>query len=325
MPNIFIVKTSGRSQKTDAVSLGGTLVEFRRAIVRGESLMVAEVEPDSPALEIARQMPRSYKVLKADPEALEYEEVKGMVPAQHKAKTTPVHSLPAPIRGALRNGWSREDVEGTCKHGKPGPVGGRSEVTGLCASEMAICQPPKDWETTRGTMWPWEDLRWRGPGIGWRPPAMAPRLHALVEEVVEPDTAPANGELVTEVGVVEVVRTPGEDQEYGTDDDEVKVRKRTDTSEEEEPEAAEPEEEKPEAPEVEPDEMPLDHEDNAVLLTYSESLEVVQAAANLLAFLERNAGTAPSVSKANYHLKKNTLPSVNASKLAALLRVPAIG
>jgi len=309
MPDtLFIVKISGRSRPKDAAWFGKTLIEFTRANVAGRDLMIAEVPRDSDAVEFARRVPTSYQVMDIDPTAITVEKVAALVPAGDIPPKKSDETLPAPLRSARLYGWSLEDIAGTCENGRPGPTGGRSLVSGLTAAEMALCKPPKDWDSKRGEMWPWEDLLWRGPGLDWKPPG----LPAKATKPSDPDAGIDDDpeELVTEVGAVEVAREPGEDGEFGTEDDVVKIRRpRRKTSK-----AAK-----------KADEGPLDIEDNAILVIYTTDDDILQKAARLLAEMESAAGKKPSINKANYQLRKKGLPTVKADQLAALLRVPVIG
>jgi hypothetical protein len=176
------------------VDLGGVVIDFALADIDGRRSMLGRLDDGHPKRRAVewqvKAMPRHYQII--DLAETSPTPVGDVVIHLAAATGAPVVAVVNPhTEAALNNGWSRDDLLGTGEGGDFGVGGGRSPRTGLTGAEMALCPPPAGW-VGDGSSWPWEASSFQAPGVGWLPPGLPPRAHAVtqppqVEDVVRPE------------------------------------------------------------------------------------------------------------------------------------------
>lgn len=289
-------------------NVAGVDLTFLRAWRVGVLCAVAELPDDHPkagdVLNKLAMMPRQFQLVREDERGQVVIEggrplpAAVVVDARPNVSTSvapPVASPPVPawashedpilasmLVAAHRNGWERSDLDGTCLGGDPGL--GRSNTSALTLAEMALTARPVGWAPG---VFPWEVEGWRPPALGWTPPKTGPAPAPSAPAVPAASAAPAPPPS-----------EPAPDAPAPAATSEVEV--------------------------VEPivvasvDPVPPQAPTGDVLAGWGTAEQIAQARALLLQ-LTKEAGKAPSVNKARYHLERHALPKVNAAQLAALI------
>lgn len=333
----FIVRRGSKLHPRLPVDIGGHEVVFEPAVLAGgERVHLAEVSDRHPGLAAIRRKvqgtvgtrmewypdrplldgddilppPRT-----APPMAGPPVEVPGDT---LRTDDTVGSSWPPAVAAAMRNGWTLEDFDGiryqtaADDQGPWGEEAGRSRQTGLTVAEMALCVPPDGWRELAATKYPWEVLGWKGPGLGFKPPAAPSKVR---EEPVPPEVRSAGGESdPVPAAPAPAPASPAEprvvyDEEEPATEGAPEPRTRR-------PRKGKASEDVPAGPSPA---TPIPAAGNPVVLaSYGDSSAVAQAV-EVLADNWRRAGKAPTLSKANHLLGKAKLPSANETQLTALL------
>jgi hypothetical protein len=287
--DLFVIKQNARIRDQAVSEIAGHPVTFVRAWDQFHRLvMVARVPSDHVIVPVIQRNP-NFLVLDKDP-GIRWVDAAAVALATAPLPVTPDLAIDAdPTReAALRQGWKPRDLEGAGRNGNPGADGGRSTLTGLMLSEMALCEPPKDWNQLRGAAYPWDAVEWKPPSSSWRAPA----------DLVKNKRAEAEAAVQAALDVDGKLEEPQADPDTDPDSEENHVPAEAVTT--------------------------ATNGDGDLLATYGPRATVEGAIAVIRELTAAKSGTQPSINQARYHLKKHELPTPKEDVYSALLRAAAL-
>lgn len=285
--DLFVIRQNARIREHSVSEIAGHPVQFVRAWDQFHRLvMVARVPSEHVIVPVIRQN-ANFLVYEQDPGILWVDATEAALAVAPLATAPELARDIDPHREmALRQGWSPEDLEGAGRGGHPGTEGGRSKLTGLIMSEMALTLPPKDWTDLRGRVYPWDSVEWKAPSGSWRAPA----------DLVKTKRAEAEAAAQAALDVQGKLEDPVADTDPDTDPDSEENHVPT------EPAAK------------------ADPADADLLTTYGPRATVESTIAVIRELTAAKSGMQPSINQARYHLGKHSLPTPKADQYAALLR-----
>lgn len=283
-------------------TIGGNELNFRRAMLNASPIFAAALADDAPcASDIRAQFDAldnaEYLVYSGDDSDVQW--------ASTNTAPTPGVVLPTakvanPIMAqAVANGWSPEDIIGTGQGDDPSVKGGISPRTGLCLVQMALCSPPPTWADKADDTYPWLIDGWSPPTEDFKPGNVPSKGEPEKPEdppvVTLDDDTDLSGAVVTDLETGEPV-VPNDD---GTP---IVARVIV--------------EDDPSAPRLD---APPNVTSPAMLADATGyPADEIDQALTVISELAEGAGAAPSMRKANYHLKKHSLTPLDKGQHAQL-------